>query len=96
MPDVFGVLPDRTVRRKLAHACDIQDGHARPVCGVAIGLIDRLLAVQVSPLMNGGSHSVILTSARFSPSRPNPAPTPGLLAGIPWRFHDFVVVCVFV
>ena len=51
MPDVLGVLPDRAVGRKLAHARDIQDRHARPVRGVAVGVIDFLLAVHISPVI---------------------------------------------
>jgi len=38
VPDALGVFPDCTVRREFAHARDVQNRHARPMRGVAIGV----------------------------------------------------------
>ena len=51
MPDMLCVLPYRAVGRELADARDVQDRHTCPVRGVAVGVVDFLLAVYISPVI---------------------------------------------
>ena len=60
MPDVLGVFPDRTVGGEFAHARDIQDRHACPVRGVAVSVIDLVLAVHISPVIGHQQEFVMM------------------------------------
>src|SRR6476646_7967379 len=47
-PDLATVLLDGAIGRELAHAGDIEDGHARPARAVAISVAHAFLARDVS------------------------------------------------
>jgi hypothetical protein len=47
MPNIFGVLSNRTVRGKLAHSGCIENGHPYPAFPLLISLADLILAIYV-------------------------------------------------
>ena len=47
VPDFGAVFADGAVGGELAHACDVEDGHAGPVFLVMLGLIDLVLGGEV-------------------------------------------------
>jgi len=47
VPDLIGVFADGPIAREVAHAGSVEDGHACPGVGIAIGDIDAVLAGEV-------------------------------------------------
>ena len=64
LPDVGAVVADGAVRGEFADARHVQHGHARPVRGVAEGLIDAILAIDVG-LVIGKKHVGIVVEQRL-------------------------------
>ena len=60
MPDMLGILPDSSVGREFTHARDIQDRHACPVRGVAVSVIDLVLAIDISPVIGHQQEFVMM------------------------------------
>ena len=60
MPDMLGVFPDRSVGREFTHARDSQDRHARPLPGVAVSMIDLVLAIDISPVIGHQQEFVMM------------------------------------
>ena len=60
MPDMLGVFLYRAVGRKFARARDIQDRHACPVPGVAVSVIDLVLAIDISPVIGHQQEFVMM------------------------------------
>ena len=64
LPDVGAVVADGAVGGEFADARHVQHGHACPVCGVAEGLIDAILAIDVG-LVVGKKHVGIVVEKRL-------------------------------
>ena len=74
MPDVFGVLFDRPVRREVAHVGDINHRLGGPLFRVAIQFVNLILAVNVAAIIRQN----LIVVAKVDQSQPghDSAPAP--------------------